>query len=96
MTRVMKANFDAVRRVNRLTIRCRPQLAERGLRRGHGIKRCLYASRRFFTAPPMPQLPLGFFLLNVRAIGQQHTEQVDAGRRGVDRAAIAEHGEARQ
>ena len=42
------------------------------------------------------QLPLAFLFLNMRAIGQQHFEQVNGGRRSVDRPAIAHHGEAWQ
>ncbi|MPN37844.1 hypothetical protein SDC9_185365 [bioreactor metagenome] len=42
------------------------------------------------------QLPLGFLFLDVRRVRQQHFEQRDGRRRGIHRAAEAEHRQARQ
>ena len=45
---------------------------------------------------PVAQLPLGFLFLNVRAVRQQHFEQVDGRRRRVDRPAVTENRQAWQ
>ena len=74
----------------------RPQQLERGLGLGNGVERRNDAALILAAPVAMAQLPLGFLLLDVAAIGQQHGEQIDARLGGIDRPAVAKHGQARQ
>ena len=71
-------------------------MLEYGLGRRHRVERRFHAAVRLAVAAPVPQLPFGFLLLDVAAIGQQHGEQIDARLGGIDRPAVAKHGQARQ
>jgi hypothetical protein len=97
VTSVMEVDRDGFSRVDQLPIGRRTQKLERGLGLGHGVQRRLRARPAVVATPPlMAQGPLRFLLLDVRAVAQQHMQQVDGRRRGIHGPAIAEHRQHRQ
>ena len=96
MPSLMEACRNLVSHIDLLTIGNRHQLREHRLCLYHRIQGGRDAALATPAPMTMPQLPFGLFFLNMRAIGQQHFEQVDGGRRGVYRPAVTHHREARQ
>ena len=91
MTGIVETHLHCFRRLQRFAIGCRLEQLEGRLSLCHGVQRGGDAALAPATPTPVAQLPLGFLFLNVRAVRQQHLEQVD-GRRGcVDRPAVAEN-----
>jgi glycine cleavage system aminomethyltransferase T len=94
---VVEADRYGFGRVNQSPIGRRTQQLERGLGLRHGVQRRLQGRPAAPAVPPlMAQLPFRFLLLDVRAVAQQHMEQVDGRRRGIHGPAVAEHRQQRQ
>ena len=93
---VMEADLDRLRRGERFAIGDGTQQLERRQCLGHRVQRRRDAAFALATAVAMAQLPLGLLFLNVRAVRQQHLEQIADGRRRLDRPAEPENRQAWQ
>ena len=62
----------------------------------HGVERSRLRIAATVLALAVAHFPLGFLLLDVRAVQQHDFEQVAGGRGAVDRAAVVQHREPRQ
>lgn len=93
---IAQAELDARYRIGAHVVFDRTQQAQAGLCLCHRVERRRCRASDPAAAMAVPQHPLAFLFLDVRAVEKQHAHEIDGRRRGVDRPAITEHREARQ